>query len=43
MRTPSQTVGPFFEICLTQWANGPVADRSKPATSRSRANSGTEL
>ena len=26
MRTPSQTVGPFFEICLTQWANGPVAD-----------------
>jgi protocatechuate 3,4-dioxygenase, alpha subunit len=26
VRTPSQTVGPFFEICLTQWANGPVAD-----------------
>ena len=26
MRTPSQTVGPYFEICLTQWANGPVAD-----------------
>jgi protocatechuate 3,4-dioxygenase alpha subunit len=22
--TPSQTVGPFFEICLT-WPNGPVA------------------
>jgi len=26
VRTPSQTVGPFFEICLTKWANGPVAD-----------------
>jgi protocatechuate 3,4-dioxygenase, alpha subunit len=26
VRTPSQTVGPFFEICLTNWANGPVAD-----------------
>ena len=26
MRTPSQTVGPFFAICLTKWANGPVAD-----------------
>jgi len=26
VRTPPQTVGPFFEICLTQWANGPVAD-----------------
>ena len=26
MRTPSQTVGPFFEICLTQWTAGPVAD-----------------
>jgi protocatechuate 3,4-dioxygenase, alpha subunit len=26
VRTPSQTVGPYFEICLTQWANGPVAD-----------------
>jgi len=26
VRTPSQTVGPFFEICLTRWANGPVAD-----------------
>jgi protocatechuate 3,4-dioxygenase, alpha subunit len=25
VRTPSQTVGPFFAICLTQWANGPVA------------------
>ena len=25
MRTPSQTVGPYFAICLTQWANGPVA------------------
>ncbi len=26
MRTPSQTVGPFFAICLTQWDNGRVAD-----------------
>jgi protocatechuate 3,4-dioxygenase alpha subunit len=26
VRTPSQTVGPYFSICLTQWANGPVAD-----------------
>jgi protocatechuate 3,4-dioxygenase, alpha subunit len=26
VRTPSQTVGPFFAICLTKWANGPVAD-----------------
>ena len=25
MRTPSQTVGPFFSICLTQWPAGPVA------------------
>jgi protocatechuate 3,4-dioxygenase alpha subunit len=25
VRTPSQTVGPFFSICLTQWANGPHA------------------
>ena len=25
MTTPSQTVGPFFEICLTRWASGPVA------------------
>jgi protocatechuate 3,4-dioxygenase alpha subunit len=25
VRTPSQTVGPFFAICLTKWANGPVA------------------
>ncbi len=25
MNTPSQTVGPFFEICLTKWENGPVA------------------
>jgi protocatechuate 3,4-dioxygenase alpha subunit len=25
VRTPSQTVGPFFEICLTRWANGPQA------------------
>src|SRR5262249_30292890 len=25
VRTPSQTVGPFFEICLTKWANGPDA------------------
>jgi protocatechuate 3,4-dioxygenase alpha subunit len=24
--TPSQTVGPFYSICLTQWENGPVAD-----------------
>jgi protocatechuate 3,4-dioxygenase alpha subunit len=26
VRTPSQTVGPFFSICLTQWLAGPVAD-----------------
>jgi protocatechuate 3,4-dioxygenase alpha subunit len=26
VRTPSQTVGPFFSICLTQWLMGPVAD-----------------
>jgi len=26
VRTPSQTVGPFFSICLTQWPAGPVAD-----------------
>jgi protocatechuate 3,4-dioxygenase, alpha subunit len=26
VRTPSQTVGPFFAICLTKWANGAVAD-----------------
>ena len=25
MRTPSQTVGPFFSICLTQWPAGPHA------------------
>jgi protocatechuate 3,4-dioxygenase alpha subunit len=25
-RTPSQTVGPFFSICLTRWDQGPVAD-----------------
>ena len=25
MRTPSQTVGPFFAICLTQWTAGPLA------------------
>jgi protocatechuate 3,4-dioxygenase alpha subunit len=25
VRTPSQTVGPFFAICLTQWTAGPVA------------------
>ena len=23
--TPSQTVGPFFSICLTRWADGPRA------------------
>jgi protocatechuate 3,4-dioxygenase alpha subunit len=23
--TPSQTVGPFFAICLTRWADGPTA------------------
>jgi len=25
VRTPSQTVGPFFSICLTQWLAGPHA------------------
>ena len=25
MRTPSQTVGPFFSICLTEWLEGPNA------------------
>jgi protocatechuate 3,4-dioxygenase alpha subunit len=25
VRTPSQTVGPFFSICLTEWLMGPVA------------------
>jgi protocatechuate 3,4-dioxygenase alpha subunit len=28
VRTPSQTVGPFFSICLTQWLAGPVADEN---------------
>jgi protocatechuate 3,4-dioxygenase alpha subunit len=25
VRTPSQTVGPFFAICLTRWTAGPAA------------------